>query len=368
MVINLESQSELSSFYVVYNGSTLIENKGEKGLSHFLEHLLCQNLDKYQDEFQIDGITQNAYTSANEIVFFIEGLEDKVKKWRNRFLNGLSEFKIEKDRFENERKIVIEEYKDSFNEQLQAHYLNLDRKLYGNYNPIGKLEDIQNASYLDCINFYEKQFLKPSKIINVSKNFPFNYSGDFSNEKINKTFSKKDGINDIEEFRFDKKTSLILKSDIIKDDHNIIKFVCNLFSNGLNSPLYQEIREKKGLVYFINLFVDRLNNDGDINFMTVTSDENIEQVLGCIKDVFDNYKKYITKDRFDNIKEATRVTLKMNEIDRYKYINRWVNPKNHNVIEILDKLTLDKCYNIIEKYFNYDNFYISTDKKEFDLK
>lgn len=365
MIINLKSQTDLSSFYIVYNGSTLLEEKGEKGISHFMEHLLCQNLDKYQDEFQIDGINQNAYTSTNNVVFYIQGLDEKVNKWKNKFLESVSEFEIKKERFENERKIVIEEYKDSFNDQTQNHYLNLDRKIYGNYNPIGKLEDIQNCTYLDCINFYEKQFLNPTKIINVSKNYEFDSNINFANENVDKIFDKNDGSNDFEEYKYDRKSSIILKSDILKEDHNIAKVVCKLFAEGLNSPLYQEIREKRGLVYFISLFTDRMNLNSDINFMTLTSDENVEKVLDCVKDVFDNYKKYVTRDRFNNIKEAIRVALKMNEIDRYQNINRWVNPPSHNVTEIIDKITLEDCYNVIEKYFNWDNFYVSIDKKEF---
>ena len=43
MIINLKSQTDLSGFYVVYEGSTNLEKSGWFGISHLMEHLiLCQ--------------------------------------------------------------------------------------------------------------------------------------------------------------------------------------------------------------------------------------------------------------------------------------------------------------------------------------
>ena len=38
MIVNLKSQSNLSGLYVVYEGSTNIEKKGNLGISHLMEH------------------------------------------------------------------------------------------------------------------------------------------------------------------------------------------------------------------------------------------------------------------------------------------------------------------------------------------
>ena len=69
MIINLKSETELSGFYVVYEGSTNLEKKGWFGISHLMEHLMCKNFDHLQEDFAKDGIDWNAYTSSNEIVF-----------------------------------------------------------------------------------------------------------------------------------------------------------------------------------------------------------------------------------------------------------------------------------------------------------
>ena len=79
MIINLKSQTDLSGFYVVYEGSTNLEKAGWYGISHLMVHLMCKNFDHLQEDFDKDGIDWNAYTSGNEIVFYLTGLDEKVK-------------------------------------------------------------------------------------------------------------------------------------------------------------------------------------------------------------------------------------------------------------------------------------------------
>ena len=143
MIINLKSETDLSGFYVVYEGSTNLEKKGWFGISHLMEHLMCKNFDHLQEDFDRDGIDWNAYTSSNEIVFYLTGLEDKVNKWKGEFMDLLGEFNVTKEQFENERNIVLEEYMDCFNDQTQTHMLNLSRKLFNDYDPIGLKEDLE---------------------------------------------------------------------------------------------------------------------------------------------------------------------------------------------------------------------------------
>ena len=51
MIINLKSQTDLSGFYVVYEGSTNLEKSGWYGISHLMEHLMCKNFDHLQEDF-----------------------------------------------------------------------------------------------------------------------------------------------------------------------------------------------------------------------------------------------------------------------------------------------------------------------------
>ena len=44
---------------------------------------------------------------------------------------------------------------------------------------------------------------------------------------------------------------------------------------------------------------------------------------------------------------------------------QFINPTGWSVYDILDKITLKTVLEVYDKYYKFDNFYISNDKKEF---
>jgi predicted Zn-dependent peptidase len=367
MIINLKSETELSGFYVVYEGSTNLEKPGWYGISHLLEHLCCKSFDNLQEDFDRDGVDWNAYTSSGEIVFYLTGLDEKVNKWKDEFLKLLGEFKITKEQFENERKIVIEEYLDAMNGQTELHQINLERKLFNDYGPIGLLEDLEKLRFLDIINFWELQYANPTKIINVSKNNDYkNNEIDFVEHKINKKIEFGNHNAPLEKGNdFKDKSSLVIISPIIEEDFAYVHFINAMLSLGLKSPLYSEIREKRGLVYYVHCYQSRMNNQGLNTIATQTSNKNIDAVIAAVKEVIENPKKYLTKDRFDLVKDYYKVRMQKDEILRYKNVNQWINPEGWSVYDIIDDVDFKKVQQVYKKYYQFDKFYISNDKTEF---
>ena len=254
MIINLKSQTELSGFYIIFEGSTLLEEKGIYGISHLLEHLMCKTFFSLMEDFDRDGISWNAYTDSNLINFHFTGLESRLSKYRYKILELMSNFNVTKEQFETERNIVLSEYEDVFNDQSQTHYLNLYRKLFNDFDPIGLREDLESLTFMDCLNFFEKQYMNPSKIISVSKTFKFKSDDiDFKEREIitNLTYGNNDVPLELGN-SFKDKTSIIMLSPVVNENWAYVNFINAMLSMGLHSPLYDEVREKRGLVYFIH--------------------------------------------------------------------------------------------------------------------
>ena len=365
MIINLKSQNDLSSFYIIWEGSTNLERKGWYGIAHLCEHLQTKMIDHLQEDFDRDGIEWNLWTSSNEICMYIQGLDERVNKWKHIIMDLMFEFKITKEDFENERKIVLEEYLDAMNGQTEVHQINLDRKLFGDYGPIGLKEDLEKLKFMDIINFWELQYAKPTKVINVSKNNPYkNKTLDFAERTIVKNVSFGDHKVPFElGNEFKDKSSLVMLSPVIDEDFAYVHFINAMLSLGLKSPLYQEIREKKGLVYYIHCYQSRMNQQGINTIATQTSNKNFDAVVEATKLVLDNPKKYLTKDRFDLVKDYYKVRMQKDEILRYKNVNQWINPEGWSVYEILDTVNLKKIKEVYDKYFKFENFYVSNDKQ-----
>ena len=367
MIVNLKSQSNLSGLYVVYEGSTNIEKKGNLGISHLMEHLMCKTFFHMIQDFDRDGIEWNAYTSSNEIVFYMTGLDEKIEKHKKKYLESLQTFDITKEQFENERQIVLQEYEDTFNDQSQSHSLNLARKLFNDYDPIGLKEDLEKIKFMDCLNFYEEQYAKPHKIIYVSKNKKLkNLDIEFSNLKVDKKFEFGNNKVPLElNNEFKDKTSIICLSPFIEENNAEVHFLNAMLTLGLKSPLYDEIREKRGLVYYIHCHQIRYNNQGVVMIDTMTSNKNFDSVIDGVKKVLSETKKFLNKDRFELVKDYYMVRREKDEILRYKNVNQWIQPKGWSVYDILDKVKLSDIKKVYDQYYDFDNFYISNDKKEF---
>ncbi len=367
MIINLKSETDLSGFYIIYEGSTNLEKPGWYGLSHLGEHLQCKTFFHLIEDFDRYGIDWNAYTDSNLINFYFTGIESKLDKFRDKILKSITSFNITKEQFENERNIVLSEYEDAFNDQSGSHYLNLNRKLFGVYDPIGLKKDLENLKFMDYLNFYEEQYLKPSKIINVSKTKTLkNLDIDFTERKISHKISYGNNNVDFElGNKFKDKTSIICLSPIIEKDNSKINFLNSMLSLGLKSPLYSEVREKRGLVYFIHCFQSRIDKQGITSISTQTSNKNANEVIDAIKLVFSKPEKFLTKDRFNLIKDYYSIRKEKDEILRYKNVNRWISPKEWDIYDIIDNLKLNDIKSVFDEYYDFDKFYISNDKKEF---
>lgn len=329
---------------------------------------MCKNFTDLLDYFEKNGISWNAYTSDSKIVFYITGLDEYINDIKDELVNRLITFDTSKIDFDTEKKIILEEYTDTFNKQSTSHFLNLYRKLFDNYNPIGELNDIKNLSTNDCNKYWNDYYKSPSTIINVSKHNK--YQNDIKFNNLNNNYE----LNYIENNDFilqktnifKSKTSVIYLSPIITENYPIVRFITSLLSNGLKSPLYQEVREKTGLVYYISCYLDYLTDSrGVINISTETSENKTEELYDKIRNVLGNKEKYITRERFENIKKSYNILYKKSEINRYDSINRFISPNNWLIEPIIDNITLKDVYDIYDEYFNIDKFYISYDKSEF---
>lgn len=369
-VLNIKSQNELSSLNIVFRGSTNNESYGIYGISHLMEHILCDGYKHLEKDFERYGLNVNAYTSDSEIVFHISGLDEYVYKFSEEYIKAITEQSIKEDKFLNEQKIVLQEYNNHFNNQIYAHQSNLYRKLYDNYGPIGERGNLEDIQFENIIAYQKKQFEKPSQIIYVSKDhiLPVNCVG-FDNREYKDCFNLKTGehkmiVENVADFK--DQTSVIYASPIVKDEFAAVKVVCAMLGSGLISPLYDEIREKRGLVYFIWCYIDKIDdNSGVINIASEMENKNIVKFSDVLTTILENKEKYLTQERLDIVREYFNILIKKKEILRYNDVRKFIDPIEWNTETVINSMTLGDVYRVFDKYFALTRWHRSIDKLEF---
>ena len=350
----------MSGLYIVFDGSCV--NEDIKGSSHLIEHLLCKNYDYLLPKLQEHNIKHNAYTSNNEVVFWFTGLEDELCKFSKDLVSVITcgDIICTEDQFINEQKTVIQEYLDTFNDQNSGHYYNVLRQYVDFYGPIGKKSDIEKMTLSQCNEIVKSKFKKPSRIITIG-NLYYDKTDEFSSVLFQHPIVKKNDECELEKVTKDGKTSIIgIFSNIIGNIDKIkVEILVNCLNSGLESPLYQEIREKRGLSYFSWLFDSMYGDDSIYIFGACTTNEQKQELIDVYSSFFNNIEKYINENRFNIIKNKLLILSKEQEILRFDKdnCNYFISEGRDGFIKNqIENVTFDDIMNVT-RFFK--RFYIS---------
>ena len=351
---------KMSGLYLVYNAGSVYESDGQSGTMHLMEHLMCKSFDDMQDELTKRNVDWNAYTSEEIVVVHFTGLytelnSDLKTRLVKRLTNG--EFTNE-DEFNKEKGIVLQEYYNYFNDIAYGSVTNYLRKKYNTYSVIGNAEDINNFTYTDALNVFNKFFKCPTNIIEVGRESTDFSFVEYNNiEYSNKTF-KFGNYNLPNEIVPESETNSVVisttKKCISKKDYPYIKVLNKILVSGLNSPLYQELREKRGLIYAVMPYCMSCVNESIWSYMAMTTKDNADEVAKIMQDVLNNLSEYITESRFTDVINNSIIQMEINNIFRYEHPKALSTglPSAFKTKKQYEKLTLDKLIAVGKKYFS----------------
>jgi len=361
----------------VFNGSVGLESDGLYGVSHLLEHCMCEQVKTIEPELLELGLNWNAYTSNNEVCFILGGLEENVYKMMNKFALLILNYKIPKEVFERERDVVLTEYNMYASDQEGAMWMNFLRRKYNFYDPCGRKKDLEDLKYEDFMEFKDKYFVVPSyvKFTHPKKSRDLRES-DF--KEVVKFVSKKDdniflrwnrkmtygNYKDVDiekNSSFESQRVLMICKEFSSydiDDHSSYSFsmiLKDMLKNGLTSILMKEIREKLGYVYGISVETMRLEQNKFIFFITTSSrKDKIDTVKKKFKEVLSHLTTYISSKKYKSAITGMKSRIMMSECIRFS--------------NVLDDVAIEHKNNIVNgkfdsSYKKFVDFVLSLDLK-----
>lgn len=367
-IIKDKSETRVSGFYVVFKGSTNLEDSSNYGIAHLMEHLLCKNIDHMMDTFDRNAIEWNAYTSHNEVVFYISGKGKYIDRYKDEFAKSISQFNITQEELDNEKMIVESEYYNSFSETVSAHFQMFMRKHFKNYNPIGELGCIRDITLDDCKKFFDIQFKEPSYIIDISQENRALSQGVAESiiaSKVHdgRTYSFSPDNSDFKSEHFQQMVntdSVIMTKGIITDDIPLYKFASNILSRGLKSPLYDVIREQRGLVYSLGLNGMMLTDNQFMPyFNTVSPKDNIDSISESLKFVHQNIDQLVSFESFLKIKSSLKEQYDLNNVYNATNGQKYITPDNARLDNKIDNIQYSDVLDYIKEELDISSWHIS---------
>ena len=168
IVLHVDRRVPLAHVTLHYRVGSSHEEPGKSGLAHLFEHMMFQgseNVGKAQHGRHVDAVggRWNASTSKDCTGYFetVPSNALELALWLE--ADRMRSLRVTEENFENQRKTVIEEKKQSYdNRPYGAALLRFDALAYENWayaHPtIGSVDDLRKATVEDAVTFHRKYY------------------------------------------------------------------------------------------------------------------------------------------------------------------------------------------------------------------
>ena len=364
-IVNIVNPLGMSGLYVVFaNRGGIYDEPGRYGISHLMEHLVIKSTDCMRDRLQENGIAINAFTAPEMVVFHMTGLSSRItmfaKEFVERLLGGVDG--ITEDAFVNERSTVLQEYGDYFGDPVSCTIGNCFRKMYGSYHCIGRRVDIDSFTFEDFKKEYEAHYLTPTAMFHVGQtgiNLPGIETTETLPEAFNPLVYAEDRKIELEEQPVvDRATVCCCTKDAVRaEEATAAKIAVDMLTAGLNSPLYQEIREKRGLSYFQGGAEFAARDEMHVMFFAPTEKARVSELIAVYDDVFSNLDKHMTEERFQICLNRAQVQVEKQRILLYEHADEIIRPRI-GLIDTdagLETLTFDTVMDVAKRHLSIEH-------------
>ena len=182
------------------------------------------------------------------------------------------------------------------------------------------------------------------------------YTGEFApSVNYDRPLIIADYNNPVQKVNKDAKTAVIGLFDASTPRQDDIKMsiLLGCLNDGLESPLYQKIREERGLSYFSMLFGNDVGINNAIIFGACTTNERSQELIDVYNDFFSKVHLYIKEDRFEIIKQKMFLHSKKSEILIYGNCGRYITDgRTGYVPEDIYPIKFSDIIECSNKYFN----------------
>lgn len=374
----------------VDNGS-IKEDKHINGISHFIEHMLFKgtsNRTAKQIAEAIDNIGGqiNAFTSKEYTCFYANVIDSHLSIAIDVLADMINNSLFSEEDIEKEKSVVIEEinmYEDSPEDVV---YDLLAETMFENTSlslPIlGTVDTLNSITREKLIDYFNKNYTVENLVISVAGNIKFDETLELLEKKfgiLKHNSDKNNNIVDNIEFTQKirgkhKKTEQLnfcIGMEGIpcgNDDIYSLLILNNIFGGSMSSRLFQKIREEKGLVYSVYSHPSSYKNIGTFTIYAGLNPKQIYNVVNIIKNDIEELKlNLITIDELEKSKEQLKgnyilglesTSSRMAEIGKSELIlGKIYSPRE--ILEKIDKVTLEDVKETIDKIFDYNKFNIA---------
>jgi zinc protease len=344
VVLHEDHSDPIAAVFILYRVGSNRETQGKTGFAHLFEHIMFQQSqhvaqDQFHKKIQAAGGTLNGMTSYDHTMYYDVVPKNALEMalWLEADRMGYLLPTLTQEAFENQQNVVQNEKRQRVDNVPYGHasYV-LNKVLYPERHPynwqvIGSLEDLGNASLHDVVDFYTKFYGPHNATLVVTgdiekvqtKAWIEKYFGDLKGGKQSATLPKMpvtltETKRVYYEDNFANAPSFSITFPTVEQYHPdsyALDYLADLFAGSKKSPLYKILVEEKKLAPSVSASQSGLELAGTFSVRTRTfPDKNLTDVQTAVAEAFARFEQ----EGFTE-KDLARLKTKT-EIDFYNSI------------------------------------------------
>ncbi len=295
---------ESVSLGVWVNAGSRNETKEINGISHVLEHMAFKGTktrsakDIVEEIENVGGIT-NAYTSHEVTSFYAKVLKDNAPLAVDIVADILRNSIFDAEELRKEKSVICQEISKTFDDPEDYVF---DMYFEASYpdQPIGRAilgpaENVNSFTKNDLDAYIKAQYLPHRMVFSAAGNINHEKTVDlvakaFGDMESAKPKSVEKAIYKGGESRMsrDIEQALLIIGfnglDYMDKNYYDINVLSVIFGGGMSSRLFQEVREKRGLVYTISSFPTFYSDTGLFSIFAGTGEEKVKELIPVVCD------------------------------------------------------------------------------------
>jgi len=331
IVIDPIKTVESAAIAVFVNTGSRNETPEINGISHFLEHMAfkgtkTRNAKQIAEQFDNIGGRINAYTSREKTVYYAKVLKQNTE-FATEFLSDiLQNSTFDQVELEKERGVILQEIamtndtpddvvfdyfqetafpKQAVGRSILGPVKNIKKFGRDNFvDYIGKQYNYGNIAVVASGNVDEKKFVGYVK----------KYFNNLSGNKLQKFEAAKYQGGDFRKYKNLEQVNMVLGFQglsYLDKDYYKCQILASILGGGMSSRLFQEVREKRGLVYSVYAFNYANFDAGLFGVYLGTTPEKANQAIEVVGDEILKITSKIADEELQRVITQTKAGLLM---------------------------------------------------------
>lgn len=397
VILHVDKSDPIASVYVRYHVGSNRESKGRTGFAHLFEHLMFNESQhipqgEYFKRVQTAGGTLNGSTNNDGTNYFETVPKNALEMalWMESDRMGFLLPKVTEKTFVTQQNVVQNEKRQNYDNRaygnsgyVMAKLMYPDTHPY-NWQVIGALEDLANATLQDVINFHNTYYqpanatLVVSGDINVAqtKKWIEKYYGEIKSNQRPADLPKTPAVlNETKRAYYEDKLanapSFSMAFPTVEqytNDSYALRYLGQLLAGSKKTPLYKVIVEEKKLAPSISAFNRSQEIAGTFEFSAMPfPGKNLGEIETAIKEGFAKFEKEGFSDKdlerlktgievqfYNSIQSSLGKAMRLGDLNTFAGSPDFLNTDMNNSL----KVTKDDIWRVYNKYIKGKNYIV----------